>query len=435
MPAAAYTADIVCPMNAPPIPDGAVLVEGGRIVAVGPRRELLGDAARVTEVPGVLLPGLVNAHTHLEYTDAAHLAQEGSFHRWLNALAGTARLWEPEHWTRSAHRGVLACLRAGVTAVFDVVSRGPAVPAAARAGLAGDSWVEASMVDVEHHDAVLASIEQALDLPAEGRRVGVAPHSPYTLGTGVLQALAALARRREVPLHLHAGETRAEVLAIKEGKGPLTDGARAQGYQFEWLDGGTGLTPVRYLDQCGALFPGATLAHGVWVDEEEAARLASRDVAVVICARSNGLLRCGEAPLERYAEAGTPLAIGTDSAASAGDLDMLAEAQAWVALARARGLSAWPDGRSLEEKAIRLITVDGAGGMGWGGACGVLEPGRRADLAGVALRTTPQDVFTDLVRSGPGRVVLTVVGGVRKARRDDAGTAWPEIDDSWRVHQ
>lgn len=433
MPPAAYTADVVCPMSAPPIPDGAVLVEDGRIVAVGPRRELQGDAARVTEVRGVLLPGLVNAHTHLEYTDAVHLAREGTFHRWLKALAGTARLWEPEQWTRSAHRGVLACLRAGVTAAFDVVSRGPAVPASGRAGLAGDSWVEAVMVDVRHHDAILGAIEGALDLPAEGRRLGIAPHSPYTLGTGVLQGLVALARRRDVPLHVHAAESRAEVLAIQEGKGPLTDGARAQGYEFEWLDGGTGLTPVRYLDECGALAPGTTLAHGVWVDGEEAARLAARDVAVVICARSNARLRCGEAPLERYAEAGTALAIGTDSAASSGDLDVLDEARAWVALARARGLSAWPDGRALEEKAVRLLTVEGARAMGWEEGCGVLEPGRRADLAGVGVATTPEHVYADLVESGPGRVVLTVVGGVRKARRDDAGLPWPRIDDSWRV--
>ncbi|MBA2576288.1 MAG: amidohydrolase family protein, partial [Euzebyaceae bacterium] len=85
------------------------------------------------------------------------------------------------------------------------------------------------------------------------------------------------------------------------------------------------------------------------------------------------------------------------------------------------------------EQAVRLATVDGARAMGWGNRAGVLEPGRRADLAGVALTATPRSVYRDLLSRGPGRQVLTVVGGVRKARRDDADRPWPLLDDdAWR---
>ena len=435
MPPILYSADVVCPMSAPPLADGGVLIEGDRIVAVGAAATLRAEASVEHAIGGVLLPGMVNAHSHLEYADAAELARPCPFVQWVLDLGRLVQHWDPDRWSRSAHRGAQATLRGGATVVCDIVTKGPGVPAAGTLGLGGDSWVEVAFTDWDHHDQVLDQVRRALDLPSHGRRVGIAPHSPYSVGTGVMQALAALARARGVPFHTHCAETRDEVQAIRDGTGPLAELARARGMRFEWLDGGSGLSPVRYLDACGALFPGSTVAHGVWVDAGEAAILAERGVPVALCPRSNALLQAGDAPLEHYAEAGTALALGTDSAASCPDLDLLGEAAAWVGLARRRGLTAWPssDGaRPLEEQAVRLATVDGAAAMGWGGVAGVLEPGRRADLVGVAQATSVEDVWRDLVERGPGQVVCTVVAGVRKARRE-AGTPWTEIDrQEWR---
>lgn len=406
-------------------------MRGETIVAVGDAAALRADADRVHEIQGALLPGLVNAHTHLEYSDAADLARPGPFHRWIRALVGLTADWDDARWSRSAHRGVQQLLRAGVTVVGDVVTRGPAVPASARAGLTGDSWVEVVMVDSEHQRDVLAALERTLALPAQGRRVGIAPHAVYTLGTEVLRALATLAERANVPLHIHCAETREEVAAISSAAGPHADIARSRGMTFEWLDRGTGRSPVAYLDALGALSPRTTLAHGVWINDREARLLADRGVAVVCCPRSNAMLQAGAAPLERYAAAGTMLALGTDSAASAPDLDLLAEAAAWVQLAGERGLTFWPSSVGpipLAEQAIRLATVDGARAMGWGAHAGLLEVGRRADLVGVEIDTSAQRVYTDLVERGSGRQVMTVVGGVRKARRASAEEPWPEIE-------
>jgi cytosine/adenosine deaminase-related metal-dependent hydrolase len=406
-----FTADVVCPMDGPPLARGGVLVDAEVIVAVGDARGLRGDADRVHHVDGVLLPGLVNAHTHLERTDTA----DGQ---------GTDS-WSDEGWSRSAHRGVLAALRTGTTTVGDVVTRGAAVPAATRAGLAGDSWVEVTRVDVDAVDAVLPPLEHALALPAPGRRVGIAPYAAATLGTGVLQALAALATRAGVPLHLHAAETPAEDAAIRAGRGPFAERARAAGYGFEWLEGGTSLGVIAYLDACAALTPQTTIAHGVHVDADDAALLADREVTVVCCPRANA--RSGaQAPLEHYAEAGTRLAVGTEHLGVAEDGDLLAEAAAWVRLAGARGLSTW-HGTPLDEHAVHLATIAGATAMGWGERSGLLAPGRRADLVGVAVDTTPDAVYRDLLERGPGRQVLTVLAGVRKARRADADVLWPPL--------
>src|SRR5688500_15474871 len=127
-------------MSGPPLADGGVLVSDGVIVAVGDTARLAPDAARRHHLDGVLLPGLVNGHTHLELADAAALAVRGPFDAWIPAVEGTVAAWPDERWGRSAHRGVLQSIRAGSTAVFDTVSRGPAVPAASRAGLAGTSY-------------------------------------------------------------------------------------------------------------------------------------------------------------------------------------------------------------------------------------------------------------------------------------------------------
>jgi cytosine/adenosine deaminase-related metal-dependent hydrolase len=423
-------------MDGPPLADGGVLIDGEGIVAVGTAASLRSDAVAERHVDGALLPGMVNAHAHLEYGDAFALATPRAWLDWVRALGLHVQPWDADRWSRSAHRGVQMALRGGAAVVGDVVTKGPAVPAAGAAGLHGDSWVEAAFVDWDHHDDLVAQIGRALDLPAHGRRVGIAPHAPYSIGTGVLQALAALARERGAPLHVHAAETRDEVEAIFSAQGPLADLARERGMAFEWLDGGAGMTPIHYLEACGALFPGASIAHGVWVDDDEAALLAERGTAVVLCPRSNAMLQVGEAPVERYARAGTALALGTDSEASCPDLDLLSEAAAWVRLASRRGLKEWPgpDGAvPLPEQAIRLVTVDGAAAMGWH-QDGVLAAGRRANLVGVELETTASTVYRDLVTRGRGRIVLNVIAGVRKARRDRADADWAPIDrQEWRA--
>ena len=423
-------------MSGPPVADGGVLVADGLVTAVGDAARLAPDATRHHHVEGVLLPGLVNGHTHLELADAFPLAVPGPYPAWVAAVEGLTDAWPAEQWGRSAHRGVQQALRTGTTAAFDFVTRGPGVPAAARAGLAGDSFVEVSDIDAEQADAVLAQVEHALALPADGRRVGVGPASPARLGTGVVQSLGALAQRCDAPLQIHCAESDADTLALRSGTGALADRARALGKHYEWLEGGAP-TPVRYLEALGVLGAKTSVVHAVRVDAGEARLLARRGVTVVLCPRTNERLQMGPASLALLADAGVALALGTESLATAPDVDLLAEAAAWVTVARAQGLHLWPSGSGpvpLEEAAVRLITADGARALGWGGRCGVLEPGRRADLVAVELQTNAADVFRDLVQSGAGRQVFTLVGGVRKTRRDSADTPWPQLDDdSWRT--
>jgi cytosine/adenosine deaminase-related metal-dependent hydrolase len=427
-----YSARVVCPMTGPPFDDGGVLVSGETIVAVGEATALRRRADREQRVDGVLLPGLVNAHTHLELADAGWLAQPGPHHRWQDATDGLVSTWTPEQWKHSARRGVLHALRWGTTCVGDVVHNGAGVPAAARAGLVGDSWVQITDVDIREQDHVVAALRHTLGLPAPGRRLGIALSSTARVGTGTLQTLADLARSLQVPLHVHAAVDQAEVRAVWHGDGPLAERATLIGAQYEWVGIGTGFGPVRYLAECGAIEAGNSIAHGVWVDDREARRLAADHVSLVSCPRSEDRLQAGPVPLERYAGAGVRMALGTESLAAVPDMDPMAEASAWVALARAQGIALWPGPGGpveLEEQAIRLLTCDGAAAMGWAGHSGVLAPGRRADMAAIDVATTATTAYRDLLTRGIGRQVLTVVAGVRRSWRASGDAPWPRLDD------
>lgn len=421
-------------MSGPPLADGAVQVVDGVIVAVGPAADLVPAADRHHHLDGVLLPGLVDGHTVLEHSDVRQIAAPGPFHMWLRAVLGFTRGWDSERWTRSAHRGVQDALRHGVTTVVDQVIRGPGVPAASRAGLHGHSLVQAMLVDITEQDAVVEAVRTSLGRPAAGRTVGVAPHSPYTLGTGVLQALGKLAMEEGRPLQIRGAESNAEIAAIRQGDGPLVDLVREAGLDVEWAPDGVGKSAIGYLDSLGLLGPGTSIVHGVWADLADARILAQAGVPVVCCPRANTMLQVGDAPLERFADAGTQLALGTGGAAAAGDANLLAEAAAWAEVARRRELVLWtsPAGPvSLEEAAVRLATVDGARALGLGDVAGVLEPGRPADMVGVAIDTSPGTVYADLLREGVDRQVLTVLGGIRKSRRADANVAWPALEE-WK---
>lgn len=428
-----YSANVVFPMIGPPLDDGGVLVSGDEVVAVGDATVLRRDADRELHTDGVVLPGLVNAHTHLELADAAQLAQPGPRHHWQQAVDGLTDTWDQARWQHSARRGVLHALRWGATCVGDVVHRGPGVPAASRAGLVGDSWVRIADVDLREHDAVLAALRHTLGLPAPGRRLGICVESAARVGTGTLQALAALSQQLGVPFHAHAAVDQAEVRAIWHGDGPLADLATRAGAQYEWVGQGTGFGPVRYLAECGAVAPANSIAHGVWVDDAEARLLGTAKTALVVCPRSDDRHQAGDPPLERYARAGVALALGTESLAAVVDQDPLAEAAAWIDLARAQGIALWPGAGGpveLEEQAVRLVTCDGAAAMGWASRSGVLAPGRRADLVGVDVATTASAAYRDLMHRGVGRQVLTVLAGVRRSWRGDGDSPWPELDDT-----
>lgn len=406
---------MVLPIVAGPIGDGAVAVDGGRVLAVGTLAEVAAGhpGARTRRWPGVLTPGLVNAHAHLQYTDFADLAGSGlAFTPWIARLTERRRGFTPARWAESTRRGVHGLLRTGTTAVADVASDAAALGPPARAGLAGVSYVEAVGADTAAWERLVrARVLAALEGAPAGRAVGLSPHALYTLGTGVLRELLALARERGLRLHTHLAETAEEVEYVLAGGGPFAAANARFGFAMELMRRPGAASPARHLDALGGLGPGVHVAHGVHVGAADRALLRERGTAVALCVRSNALLRAGDAPVADYLAEGSPVGIGTDSLASSPSLDLLEEARAVRDLARHQGYRAG----DLDRRVVEAATAGGAAAMGLAGA-GTLAPGARADLA-VFDVAVDGDPYAALVDHGGGRCVATVLDGRLVHRR------------------
>jgi len=391
------TADWVLPVFGPPIRGGAVLVDGERIARVGPAAELeRAAAAERADFPGcVLIPGLVNAHTHLALTAFGGLLEPGDFSAWLGRLAGAVRELDPEDIGASALLGAAQSLACGVTTVGDIAYGPDSMRASAELGLGGAFFWEVLGVAASELDAYLEDrgFPPAGTAPA-GTNPGVSPHAVYSSGPGVIQACRHLADERAVPFCMHVAESQAEDDLVHRGEGPLSRlaGRLADGF----------VTPhsstVAYLDGLGVL-DRAIVVHGVRLDADDIATLAKRRAGVVLCPRSNSFLQVGVAPMSRLDEAGVALALGTDSVASNEDLDLFEEGRALMRLHAGLTPSA----------VLALVTSGGSDILGFGEDRGRLREGARADLAAVRVGEVglPEEALVETADASAVAAVMT----------------------------
>ena len=390
-------AQFVHPVTAPPIEDGAVLVDDrGTIAAVGPNLVVpTRPGARQLEFPDArLLPGLVNTHTHLELTHLAGKNAEREFAAWIRTLRALKDATTPEEFSRSAEQGVRDAWAAGVTCVADTGSTGAPLEALARLGGRGIYYQEVFGPDPAQCAASMAELERALarlsPLASSPLSLGVSPHAPYTVSEPLYRAVADLARRERWPLAMHLAESRAETELVRDGSGAFADALRARGFAVRAQH----CSPVQYLLRLGVLqrATGWLCIHCVQVDERDVAILRDSGAGVAHCPRSNRAHGHGTAPLAAFRRAGLRVGLGTDSVVSVGDSSLLAEATA-AAL----------DG----EDALRMLTIEGARALGLEREIGSLEVGKQADLAVFpsTILHRPPPPSTALLTLVAGRVV------------------------------
>ena len=379
-----HAAQTVLPLTAEPIPGGAVLVDGDRITAVGTRDDLVAahPDARVRDWPGILTPGLVNAHAHTQYTDFGDLATLGlPFPEWLHKMVVRRGEFTDSMWQESTRRGLHQMLSTGTTAVADIVTEPVVLSAIARTGMAGVAYIEAVFADDASWAAgKRAEFVAAVEGPGAPTR-GVSPHTPFTISTGVYEDCVAIAREHGKRLHPHIAETLQEVEYVLSGTGPFADNAKSFGLDFaDILDQGTGLSAVEWADARGALGPDCHIAHGIHTSESDRALLRERGTAVALCVRSNRILEAGEPPVAAYLAEGSPIGIGTDSAASSPSLNLLDEARALRDVALKQGYT----DADLNRRIFEAATLGGAAALGLAEGperVGRLELGVRASFA------------------------------------------------------
>lgn len=410
MPSLRLTADWLVPVIAPPIPGGAILIgEDGRVQAAG-------ATAEVPHPPGVpelrlantaLMPGMVNAHTHLELTGMGGRAEEPDFVAWIGTIRRLKAERTPAEFLAAARDGLRACWAAGVTTVADTGDSGAALMALAELGGSGIAYQE---VFGPHPDqlrdefaTLCARVDAQLPIQTARARLGVSPHAPYTVSGALCRATAELARSRNLPLAVHIAESAAESALLADGTGGFGDAWRRRGIPLP----AEGRTPVGWLAEHGALGPRTLCIHAVRLGEADVESIRSAGAAVAHCPVSNRRHGHGDAPLRALLAVGIAVGVGTDSEASVGALDLLAEARI------ARELA------SLDAReALHLATAGAAVALGLAEEVGALTPGRWGDVAAIGLPPgfRGDDVASAeeaVLASGPADVVGTWIGGRR----------------------
>jgi cytosine/adenosine deaminase-related metal-dependent hydrolase len=412
------SADWVVPVEGAPIRDGAVALENGRITAVGSIADL-GEGEHFDDA--VILPGFVNAHSHLEYAAYAGFGDGLSFGPWIALHVERKQRIDLDEMDAIARLGALECLRSGITTVGDCSFSGSAAAACAELGLRAVVYLEVFGTDASALDRFEHNRARVADVLSETVRLGISPHAPYTCTLELYRECAELG----LPIATHLAESEAETEFLQTGAGSWQEFA-------ELLVPPPGTTGIRALAEAGLLGGHMLAAHCVQADLEEIGLLAANNVAVAHCPRSNALLGCGIAPLGTFRDAGIRVCIATDSPASTPSFDMFDEMRAAIAGARARERR--PDAL-LASDALELATLGGARVLDVADETGSLVPGKQADLTILSLADTPflpwEDPVTATVLGGsPERVVATLVSG--ETRYEKGGKTWLELIDAAR---
>jgi 5-methylthioadenosine/S-adenosylhomocysteine deaminase len=407
----------------------AVAVRDGRIEAILPPGAAL--PAHLSQCPAwdlpdhVLIPGLVNAHTHAAMSLMRGMSDDLPLMRWLEDHIWPA---EREHVSAAMVRDgtLLACaemLRGGVTC-FNEMYFFP--EAALEAAVAAGMRAAFGIIVIDFPTAYASD-------PADYLRKGLllrdlqrdqpltsfclAPHAPYTVSDGTFRQVATLAAELDLPVHLHLHETEDEI-------------ARSVAEH--------GVRPIERMRRLGVLGPNLIAVHAVHLEGREVQLLAGHACSVAHCPSSNLKLASGFAPVEALRKAGVNVCLGTDGAASNNRLDVMQEMRTAALLAKAvaRDAEAMP-----EHAALRAATLAGARALGLERQIGSIEPGKAADLTAIALRGPElapcYDPVSHLVyAAGRENVTHVWVNGVLRVReRELQGSAFSALDTKWRIWQ
>ena len=413
-----YHARWVLPISAAPIENGTVAVEADRIAYVGQRAGAprgtdsdLGDA--------LLMPGLVNAHTHLELTMMRGFLEDLDFARWIMRLNQVKRaVLDREKMLDAARLGLVEGVRAGITTYADTCDTGVAFDAMLEAGVRGIMYQEVFGPDPKQCAESLAGLSEKVRAAREREsslvKVGVSPHAPYTVSDDLYAAVAKYAKRERLPIAVHIAESEHERRLVEHGDGVFGEGLRKRGIAVERR----ARSSIDLLVRTGVLAEKPLLIHCVRVDGADVGAIAQSGAPVAHCPISNAKLGHGVAPLLELLSAGIRVGLGSDSVASNNRIDMLAESRA--AILGQRGRVARHDVLCARD-ALHLATLGGARALGLEREIGSLEAGKSADLAAFPLDASAlpvHDAEAAAVFALPGVAARLVTVAGRELLRD-----------------
>ena len=403
-------ARFVVPIRRAPIENGAVVVAGDRIAAVGSWRSIrrrfsgpindLGDS--------ILLPGLVNAHCHLDYTGMAGMFPPSkSFCDWIKSITTEKSCWTYSDFAQSWLAGARMLLRTGTTTVADIEAVPELLPEVWQATpLRVISFLEMTGVRSRRApEAVLAEAVETIESLPPGRcGAALSPHAPYSTTPGLMSHAAAVARRRRWRIVTHVAESAVEFEMFRHGRGEMFDWLLRS--QRDMSDCG-GVSPVQHLARSRLLGPNLLAVHVNYLAHGDAELLARKRVSIVHCPRSHDYFQHDPFPYRTLAKAGVNLCLGTDSLATVRksrhqevELNMFEEMRTFAA--RHPGMP--------PRQILQMATVHGACALGLAGKAGELARGTNADLITLPGPGKVADIF-EAVLHHAGAVSASMIAG------------------------
>ncbi len=401
-------ARLVLPMGAPPVPNGTVHIRGDRILVVRSSANARARRGVVDLGDAVLMPGLINAHCHLDYTHmAGEFAPPRAFTDWLKLITTAKSHWTTSEYRASWQRGAQMLVRNGVTTLADIEAVPELLPDVwDSTPLRVHSFLELIGITARRQpaDIVRGAIDRIDTLKSRRCVAGLSPHAPYSTLPELLNLSAQAARERGWRLCVHVAESAAEYEMFVRRKGPMFHWLRRS--RIDMSDCGL-CTPLQHLDRHGALGPNVLAVHANYLGRNDPELLATRRASVVHCPRSHAFFQHDRLPLRRLCKTGVNICLGTDSLASVfkarrqiPDLNLFEEMRAL------HSSSPWLSPRLI----VQMATINGAQALGLTGRAGQLRQGAFADLIAIPFSGKLKDAYEAVVQH-PGPVAASMIEG------------------------
>jgi cytosine/adenosine deaminase-related metal-dependent hydrolase len=390
------------------IEDGAVAVEGTKIHCVGTfeRVKILIKSGEVEVIDlgnAVLLPGLINMHTHLDLTHLQNrIKPTKNFTHWVFQLVGARIRWKADDYISSLEKGIQFCIEAGTTTVADVAHTEHSFSILKKSPLRKIVYQEVIDLNPRHADDVVREIEIRLSTIKKDdlMNIGLSPHAPYSVSKELYQAIAQFAHHAGIPLCTHIAETQDEIEFLTRGTGNFAIMLRQLRAAIDdWQ--APGLTPIYYLNGTGILNNNLLLIHCNYVSDEEVSMIKSSGSTVVFCPRSHRFFGHAGYPIQKLLNAGINVGLGTDSLASNDTLSILDEMK-----------FLFYHYSLLPKTIFSMATVNGAKALGLKLRIGQIKENFEADICGISLPDHHhEDIYRKIIDVS-SRNIFTMIAGV-----------------------
>lgn len=386
----------------------AVVVDGGIIRDIGPVDKIFKKYPQhhIHRLQNaVIMPGLVNVHTHLELPPLLEIIRSKTFPDWVLNLIKEKNGLRSKNYKTAISKNIEELIKTGTTTVGEICTHGISPSFLKQSGLRATVFHEIIYMNPSSRISLPSSLiprpSSLIPRPSSIIKTGLSPHAPLTVSEAALREIRTYARKYNLPLSMHVAESKDELRLLQRKKSGFDKLYKAAGWELSWAPEAD--SPVEYLKRLGLLNPGFLAVHAVQVTDNDIKILKKTRTPIAHCPRSNKETNVGKMPLKKFLDAGITVGLGTDSLASSPSLSMWDEMRYAYQIHRRDGVSA--------EDIFRMATINGAKAIGMDKEIGSLEPGKKADIIAVPLpQKNTGDIYSDLLRETKS-CIMSVVNG------------------------